>query len=137
MKQGTLQLDTHERRLAPGSRVGGVARWTSDEALKQARVLALWTTSGKGTRDEGAGAQHDFGPPRRTDEQRFELRLPEGPLSFEGHLITLEWKLELVLDDEIVAELDFVLSPFDQPIVLTPVPKDVQTRHSTIWFGKK
>lgn len=122
MTMGMLELDDPRGRYAPGSVLRGSVAWSTEGKLDKVTIGAVWSTSGKGTEDAGIGESTQIERPRRTDKQRFELRLPDGPYTFTGRLIALGWQLELALDDETVFTLPFVLSPFEERIVLSEVP---------------
>ena len=124
MASGFIELDEAAGCFVPGSRLVGVARWTSEERVQSVAVCACWETGGKGAGDHGEGARVELERPRQTDEQRFELILSEGPYSLQGSLITINWRLELMLDDEPVAALAFVLSPFGRPVTLEKIADD-------------
>jgi hypothetical protein len=50
--------------------------------------------------------------PGSSGSRRFAFKVPEGPYSFSGKLITLAWALELVqLPNQATTRLDLLVSP--------------------------
>ena len=95
------------------------ARWSRarspgiSKEPQSVELRLLWYTQGKGDQDVAAGR-----PPWRCanpgeDEIRpFDIRLPEGPFSFSGKLISLVWALEAVAEPGSRAErLEITVSP--------------------------
>jgi len=97
MSELTLQIDDNRTAFRPGERVTGTATWSLDDAADWLEVRLLWFTRGKGTQDASTVGQHHIQMPPRTGHEKFSLKLPEGPYSFSGKLISLVWALELVM----------------------------------------
>ncbi|MCC9657637.1 hypothetical protein LOC70_17680 [Rhodopirellula sp. JC737] len=88
------------------------------EELQSVELSVLWHTEGKGDEDLGV---HYFQRYDRSDLQQIELTerqeinctLPASPLSYQGHLLQIQWKIRVrvFLADgrEIVAEQPFYL----------------------------
>lgn len=53
-----------------------------------------------------------------TDRRDFRFRLPAGPYSFEGKLITLAWALEAVIAGAVLGRLEITVSPTGEPVRL-------------------
>lgn len=123
MNELQLKLDAGDRnRFKPGERISGVASWKLNRAPKKAEIRLFWHTQGIGTRDVEVVETIPLEQPRDEDEQKFSLRLPLGPYSFSGKLITLQWALDLVIEPgDDAAHLEFDLTPFDDPIILEKV----------------
>jgi hypothetical protein len=91
-----IELDGDRRWYLPGENVSGRIVWNLDVPADAVELRLFWHTSGKGTEDveiiddlrvDAAGA---------SGERDFSFRLPLGPYSFSGSLITLAWALELM-----------------------------------------
>ncbi|CAN5662895.1 hypothetical protein BH23PLA1_BH23PLA1_38140 [soil metagenome] len=95
-----LVLDNDQYHFLPGERLSG-RFWLAPEAvgkeIKRIEVSVGWRTEGKG--DEDAGVHHsedlapDFRPIDPIEEHRFETRLPLSPLSYDGHLVKIHWRV--------------------------------------------
>jgi hypothetical protein len=96
----------------PGETVELVAKWTlvARPAVLEARLF--WRTSGKGTEDLAVVARQSVPAALATarGEHGFCFTLPQEPWSFSGKLISLQWAVELVADDESV-RWEFTLAP--------------------------
>jgi hypothetical protein len=105
--------------FVPGDRLRGHVEWTglpsSDRPQKDKVELRLFHyTSGKGTRDIDIIDTRNFDNPASSPRRDFEFKLPDGPPSFSGKLISLIWALELVIKidgEEFTEHLDIQLTP--------------------------
>lgn len=88
-------------RPAEGT-LSGRVRVELDEPLNPRRVIlrVKWYTEGKGDRDEGIHWEEVVhqGPLQGGEAFSFQVQLPQGPLSYYGHLIKIVWAVELQLD---------------------------------------
>jgi len=91
-----LALTVHETRttFAPGDRITGEVHLDSTERPGTLGVQLAWATEGKGDSDHGVGAKQTFDTPAAGQPKSFELTVPEGPLSYHGRLIALNWRIE-------------------------------------------
>lgn len=116
----------------PGSLLRAEIHWSHDHVPLGGAVELGWTTQGKGDVDRRTLHRAELSelprlgepspsPLRATDARAFELRLPAGPYSFSGALISLSWTLRanLTPDDEQVAT-EIVLSPTGVELRLAP-----------------
>jgi hypothetical protein len=94
----------------------------SVDDLAGLEISVLWYTEGKGDEDLSVHYFHRWSAPRLseldlTTAQQFETRLPDSPLSYDGHLFRLRWciRLRAFLHDgpELVTESPFRLSSAD------------------------
>ena len=86
----------------PGEEIAGVVEGSAGPV--EARLV--WTTRGKGTVDTAvAGAV--------TCSGEFRIKLPDGPYSFSGRLISLIWAVEAGC-----ARKEFVLSETGEEVLL-------------------
>lgn len=120
-----VRIDLEEGRTAflPGEELTGTVSWSldpGDEPAESAEVHLLWFTRGKGTRDSAVIATERLeGPPSRSDRRDFRFRLPVGPYSVSGKLVSIVWGVEVVLDPGARAErIEIVVSPTGREVLL-------------------
>ena len=111
-----IQVETRDgiTSFRPGDEVSGRARWELDKRPREVVARLFWYTEGQGTQDVVVVQEETFPAPERQDERKFSFRLPEGPLSFSGRLISLIWAVEVVAivatGDE-TGRVEIVISP--------------------------
>ena len=99
----------------PGELIEGRASWHFDEDVDAVEVRLFWYTKGKGTQDVGIVRALRTDSPDASGHRDFSIRVPEGPYSFSGKLITLAWAIELVaLSSGETERLDLRIGP--QPV---------------------
>lgn len=118
-----LRLKTEGAKTAfhPGETLAGTADWKLDAPAKPGESVELrlvWFTGGRGTPDAGLVETVRFEAPAEADRRDFRFRLPEGPYSFVGKLITLEWALEAVIVGNVLGRLEITVSPTSEPVRL-------------------
>ncbi len=108
-----LRLETFEHRTAfePGETLYGLAGWQLDQAPAEVYVRLTWYTEGKGDQDVGVAVEKMFENPPAVDARNFEMTLPDHPYSFSGHLISIRWALELIIDKRASKRLDIIIAP--------------------------
>jgi hypothetical protein len=132
-----IELTTDAEAYFPGEEVRGVIAWSGITA-SPATLRLVWETAGRGVTDReviGVAALADLprppspsgplsdqpyramttagdeAPPlEATDRRVFRFRLPAGPASFAGRLITLRWAVEVELG-ELGARRPIIVSP--------------------------
>ena len=115
----TLQIRDDRTRFAPGEEVAGVVSWQLSGPPRAVVVRLIWLTRGKGTGDVGGGAEVRFDAPAMADRKEFRLRVPDGPYSFSGKLISLIWMLELAVEPSGEArQIELTVSPTGREILL-------------------
>jgi len=116
---GEIEIEGGRRAFAPGEEVAGVVRWRLDGEPDRVALRLFWHTQGRGDADVDVVAEEVFDAPGRDDRRPFRFRLPEGPYSFSGKLISLLWGLELVAEPAgAVVEVEILVSPTGGEIVL-------------------
>jgi hypothetical protein len=121
---------------------GGLTLWTvksfapgetlvftlSRDAGAKPEPLSLqlgWFTEGKGTRDAAVvwrDALPDLAP---GTDRSFEVPLPAAPWSFSGHLVAVEWRLEVLDSDRTpLVAVPLVIAPGGQLVTLPALPKE-------------
>ena len=107
--------------FAPGEVISGTVSWHL-EGAKSVELRLLWYTEGKGDRDSRLVTTVELAHPGENEVRPFNLRLPEGPFSFSGKLISLVWTLEAVAaPGSRAAHLDITVSPTGREILLPSV----------------
>jgi hypothetical protein len=109
-----IEFDREDAVYLPGE-VLAFTCWTSDrlEVVRELEVTVRWHTEGKGTEDSDIVLCR-----RRTrdklasqDGQRFEVRLPNSPLSYDGVLFQVRWCVHVLAivsrDEEVEREATF------------------------------
>ena len=112
-----IEIENNQASFLPGGVLSGSVRWLCSELPNNASAHLIWYTEGKGDEDVGLVEKSEFENPRMSDERQFEFRLPAGPYSFSGKLISLIWALELQVGKEVIRK-EIVLSPSGEEINL-------------------
>ena len=103
----------------PGEELAGLVSWCLDQPPKAMELRLFWYTKGKGITDTGIVENIRFENPEPEGHREFRFVLPDGPYSFTGTLITLNWALELVAESSHeVGRVDILVSPSGKEIVL-------------------
>lgn len=104
-------IDEGRRVFAPGDQVAGRVSWHLEEDPEEVSLRLLWRTEGRGSQDVEVVGREEFGAPGLRDQRSFSFRLPAGPYSFSGSLISLIWGLELVAEPQgALVGVDFTVS---------------------------
>lgn len=122
-----IQVETRDGATSfrPGDDVEGTVRWRFDAPPRSLDVRLFWYTEGKGDQDVGIVEALPLAAPAAEEHRAFRFRLPAGPFSFSGKLISLLWAIEAVAEpgDE-VGRVDLVVSPTGEEIHLPTLPGD-------------
>lgn len=116
-----ILVETHDGATSfrPGDLVEGTVRWSLPEPPEEIELRLFWSTAGKGDQDLEVVETVPFANPGSQDRRIFRVRLPEGPYSFSGKLITLTWALEAVAQPgDRAAHVELVVSPTGEEIRL-------------------
>ena len=117
-----IQIRDRQTDFSPRDTVMGEVSWQLDAPPKSAELRLLWRTSGRGSPDVGIVETVPFPNPQATETRPFAVKLPDGPYSFSGALITLTWGLELAIDPgDHLADIEFVVAPEGRAISLPRV----------------
>lgn len=134
-----IEIELAEGKTAyrPGEEVVGKVAWSvegdaaeGDRAAppERAEVHLAWFTRGVGDEDSDLVASVELPEPAASDWREFRLRLPAGPYSVTGNLVSVAWAVEAVLEPGSRAHrVEIVVSPTGHPVRLHPddgsVPK--------------
>lgn len=118
----------------PGDEVKGTVRWRLDHPPRSLELRLFWYTQGKGDQDMGVIASQPLDEPGldvpAEGSRSFRFRLPAGPYSFSGGLISLLWALEAVAETvgHTQAERrEIVVSPTGREILIQKLEPPVGT----------
>lgn len=122
-----LRLDLAHGRTdyRPGEEVTGSVSWSlgfGEAPVEAAEVHLLWFTRGKGERESEVVATRRLpAGSTRSDHLDFRLRLPAGPYSVRGNLVSIVWAVEAVLEPGGQANrIEITVSPTGREIALHP-----------------
>ena len=117
-----MRIETRDGVTAflPGETVEGTVGWHFATPARSVELRLLWYTQGKGDQDIGVVASVPLPNPGTDEVRPFQIRLPAGPYSFSGYLISLVWALEAVAEPGSRAErLPITISPTRQELLLS------------------
>ena len=123
---GWIQIETEAGANAflPGETIKGTVSWQLDPPLTNVELRLIWYTEGKGDQDLQIVEATEFQTPGIVDRRGFTVRLPDGPYSFSGKLISVLWALEVVAQPQDRAgRLPITVSPTRREIVLPQAPE--------------
>lgn len=110
----TIQTRDGGAWFRPGETIEGTVSWHIDDA-DAVEVRLFWYTEGKGSRDVEVIETRHMAQPETSGTRSFEFKVPRGPYSFSGKLITLAWAIEVVaLPGGETERLDLKIGP--QPV---------------------
>lgn len=125
-----IRLEGGKTAYRPGEEVVGKVAWSVEgdaagggEAAppERAEVHLVWFTRGVGNADSDVVAVVELPRPSASDWREFRLRLPAGPYSVTGNLVSVAWAVEAVLEPGSRAErVEIVVSPTGRPVLLHP-----------------
>ncbi len=118
-----LQIQTVDGRceLSPGEQLELEVDWRLLDHPEALEVRLVWHTQGKGDQDVSVVEVKRYEHPPLQDRRRCSFRLPNGPYSFSGHLISLLWCAEVVvLPSGPTRRLDLVVAPDGIERILDP-----------------
>ncbi len=112
----------------PGGRIAGTATWTNLTDPSKLFLRLYWLAENKrGGSDLGIVAEQPIPFAQASGSLDFEFPLPDGPPSFVGDLLTLQWGVEAVAG-RLAGRATFVLGPGGSPVKLTPLPDEPSER---------
>jgi hypothetical protein len=134
-----LRIELREDRSSyePGEELMGTAVWQLSQVPRLVELRLFWFTRGKGTEDAGVIATTVFDRPVAEETRAFRFRLPEGPYSFSGKLISLIWALELVVQPtKQVVRREIILALDGEEIRLDTLPGNEKSKRLFPWNAR-
>ena len=114
-----IHIDEDRTVFRPGETIAGDVSWSLPVAPAQISLELFWTTRGKGQVDSEVVQSMQFKHPSASGEERFALKIPNGPFSFSGKLVSLLWGLRLMIHpSQEQAQVNLTISPTGQEINL-------------------
>ena len=114
----SLRIRDQRDCWAPDDRMEVDVEWSSVDPVDEVEIRLLWKTSGRGDEDEGVVEKERIDSPGSSSSRRVEFRLPRGPWSFDGELVTINWFVDAVLwPSGEQTQTEFALSPTGAPLV--------------------
>ena len=107
-----IGIALHEPAVAAGGFLTATVRWIADGDRQPRRIIvaAEWQTDGAGDPVRGVGRSAVFQPKEREEVFGVRFLIPhEGPLSYDGELLKIVWKLRVRVDRFGVDEIEEVL----------------------------
>src|SRR5690348_448767 len=92
-----IELSNGRLEYGQNEMLEGKVRWNVDQA-KSAILRFFWRTEGKGIQDLGLQEELSFDTPRTMDERSFRFKVPAGPWSYDGKLVSIRWTLEFQVE---------------------------------------
>lgn len=118
-----VQIRDGYTAFRPGDVVEGTVLWQLEPPPTEIEARLFWYTRGKGDQDVGIVETLPYDNPAPTDRRPFRFQLPNGPYSFSGKLISLEWAVEVVAQPgDVAGRAEFILSPTGDEIRLALAP---------------
>ncbi len=132
---------------SPDERMEVVVEWSSVDPVDEVEIRLLWVISGRGDEEEGAVATERIENPGTSSRHQLEFRLPRGPWSFDGELVTINWFVDAVLwPSGEQTQTEFTLSPTGAPLVplvdatedlLSQLPEGGRAQQFVRWIEAK
>jgi hypothetical protein len=119
-----VEIQGGANAFLPGETIQGTVSWRLDHPAETVELRLFWYTQGKGDQDVGVVAVVPYASPGLADAGPFRIRIPEGPYSFSGKLVSLAWALEAVAEPGARAHrVEITVSPTRREILITsPAP---------------
>lgn len=136
MNELTIQFAPGKAVYAPGETVHGQVRWSFDRAPEAIDVVLFWHTEGHAFSQSGVASRQVWEAPGQRGERSFSFALPDGPHSFRGKLIRLQWAVEAIPrpGGKEHAYVGFVLSTTDAEIQLPELAGEGDARQGPLGF---
>lgn len=107
-----LRPADHRRQWKPGEALEVEVAWSADQPVEEVEVRLLWRTEGRGDEEDGVVARESWPAAGTSGDRELQFRLPAGPWSYEGELLTIQWLVDAVLwPSGEQSQLEITLSP--------------------------
>jgi hypothetical protein len=109
-----IELEAQEVCFKPNGELVGTVIWEFPIVPKEVTLTLEWSTYGKGDCDSDICIEQTWEPTMANGKEPFRWRLPRGPVSLDGQLISLEWTLNACVKKP--------NEEFELPIVISHLP---------------
>ncbi|HEY9422530.1 MAG TPA: hypothetical protein VIW92_14025 [Thermoanaerobaculia bacterium] len=114
-----IETDGGANAFLPGETITGTVSWQLDPPLTNMELRLIWYTEGKGDQDLQIVETAELHSPGVVERRGFTVRVPQGPYSFSGKLISILWALEVVAQPkDRASRVPIIVSPTRREIVL-------------------
>lgn len=126
MNPNPIRITFHGPAVAvPGGRIAGVVEWHNLAKPSKLVIRLFWLAENqKGGRDLFIVSEHPLSSAQTSGRFDFDFPLPDGPPTFEGNLIKLEWGVEAAARSQ-VGCATFVMAPEGRPVRLKALPEEL------------
>jgi hypothetical protein len=97
MSEVSIEIQAGLYSYCPGETLSGSASWKGDEAPQSVEVRLFWFTSGVSLSQAAIVKRIIVDRPAARASPQFQFVLPDGPWSFRGRFVSLNWAVEVVL----------------------------------------
>ena len=112
MDRLNLELLDGRTQFRPGEIIEGTASWQLSVPPRRLNVHLYWHTEGRGTEDASIVETITYENTQGFESRPFRFKAPNGPYSYDGRLIAIEWALELSGEGtEELVQVPLVISP--------------------------
>ncbi len=113
-----IELKSEKNRFRPGDVLEGEAVWEFSTVPKSITVSLDWETEGKGDSDGEVCVEQSWSPQSQLGRVAFRWTLPEGPVSLNGKLFSVQWLLRIwSVNPDQEAEMKIVISHLTTPVI--------------------
>ena len=117
--ESNLFIDLPRTHYRPGETLAGEILWSLENAPESLCLTLGWWTEGRGTKDAKIESELEWSSQALAGKEAFEFTIPASPYSFDGHLISLQWALELrVKKGKDAQTLNITVAPTDHAVEL-------------------
>jgi hypothetical protein len=95
MSELNIRLNSDRNTFVPGQTAEGVVSWQLDDEPQKLTLALHWYTQSRADGQSGMADCIEFERPGVNGSKPFSLEIPQGPYSFKGRLLSLNWVLEL------------------------------------------
>ncbi|MFH1616135.1 MAG: hypothetical protein ABIG61_13745 [Planctomycetota bacterium] len=125
MSNLNIKLRDDRTAFKPCEEIQGQVEWQLDSNSDFLELSLFWRTEGKGTKDTGIVETLRFDNPGSFGNSDFRVKLPNGPYSFSGKLISIIWNVELAVSKgKDAVQRRIIISPTEQEIICTDLISD-------------
>jgi hypothetical protein len=134
MSELKIQPGGGRRAFEPGEELAGAASWKLDKPPHSLELRLFWFTRGHGEADAGVVETVRFDHALAEEARPFRFRLPDGPYSFSGKVISLVWALELVAQpSKETGRQEIILAPGGKEVRLGSLPETKAKKRLFPW----